>query len=104
MTKAKLHNNNMKVVRTSFLSIIRYPLCSLPSASSNVNCNHKAFSLWVPAGLQQRSCESNLKNREGMVGDIEFWVNDTISDFRDDEPFTGTFVSGNYEREYETPF
>jgi len=44
------------------------------------------------------------KNREGMIGDIEFWVNDTISDFRDDEPFTGTFVSGNYEREYETPF
>ncbi len=67
MTKAKLHNNNMKVVRTSFLSFIRYPLCSLPSASSNVNYNHKAFSLWVPAGLQQRSCESNLKNREGMV-------------------------------------
>ena len=44
------------------------------------------------------------KNREGMVGDVYFWVNDTISDFRDEIPRSSTFVSGNYERDDDLPF
>ena len=44
------------------------------------------------------------KNREGMVGDVKFWVDETISDFRDEAPRNSTFVSGNYERDDDLPF
>jgi replicative DNA helicase len=44
------------------------------------------------------------KNREGMTGDIDFWVNDTISDFRDDEPRGNTFIPTNKKEDYELPF
>jgi len=44
------------------------------------------------------------KNREGMVGDIEFWVNETISDFRDDDPSMRMYNSNDYEEENDAPF
>ena len=43
------------------------------------------------------------KQREGDTGDITCWVNDTISDFRDDEPRGSTFISAKKE-DYELPF
>lgn len=39
------------------------------------------------------------KNREGYTGDIDFWVNDTISDFRDSEFINSKFTYNNYEKE-----